>query len=1755
MIFSHGAINMALAPRPHPPFYKEGALASTAVGEGWDDGLGTEQKNEHGDGKVAKETEVMTLGVKGVKDSKDGGVEESYGNGKVVKETEVKSLGVEGVKDSKDGGVEDSYGVKASEDSGVKESYGDGNVAKETEVKSLGVKGVKDSKYSGVKDSYVSGDKYAHIVSLSSHQASLIDFLSIPSFCDQGNGKVVKETEVKSLGVEGVKDSKDGGVEDSYGVKASEDSGVKESYGDGNVAKETEVKSLGVKGVKDSKYSGVKDSYVSGDKYAHIVSLSSHQASLIDFLSIPSFCDQGNGKVVKETEVKSLGVEGVKDSKDGGVEDSYGVKASEDGVVKESYGDGKVAREAKVKSLGVKEVEDSKDGGVKESYGDGKVAREAKVKSLGVKEVEDSKDGGVKESYGDGNVAKETEVKSLGVKGVKDSKYSGVKDSYGNKNLLSNGKKMHLNPTKAYDQRHPFDNEVDKGLLLKGQGGGGLNPVEAMPVKAKMVGGKGVICPIPKNETPKVYYVGSLAYHFLILPIVLTNSYSSLVQFHGVKGKGGIVECLSVPKFMTKMLVLLCLVVGCQGQEAIDMTGDVVLYHESSIYDAEYHIRTKNSLFPADHFNIISSHLPDHFNIISSHLPDHFNQGHHRARLSRKDGGHRRRLAETGEICVDLDKLPTKRLEYKRQQCQRLLDCVDQYSLYDLFAYFFADDIGASGVIRDDEKVKVWDERYLVGPDRCILDLLGVCITTQRSVKTKIDLLKQSLRTSNFSDADTSWVEQCDDLLEEFHTFDEEAGESGRWRGGTVTQVCKGWSTSKYISFKTMIDLLDKAGPEITDPEKVIVEIFDEFAQCATGLAKKIADKIDPQMVRGLNLFRGENPNELNLISGYTDSLDIHGHLVRKGRFLLLDDALKFDKILACNNCDGVFEKNVLEAATKAEIDLRKYAIQFEKNECKKDCIFGELNCLTCIGGDDCDNKCGEKCLFGSCRKAYDEISIAESAKERFTADKRWASTQDFDNTVAFLFGNKTTPGQVCAYNKALSEKKVTDISGFCCIDAPYESVDWGEKYSCLKYVKNGTSTKLVQKNQNDCRFLAPTIAGFNEAACQVYQGKWCPFPRTCEKLVKCLRNVTDGANDTKVFLEYLKGAPNVTDDEFDNVEKCGQLRSYFEYDSDYPDDERICAEVRDLQCLTDFSDLDGSDEIKNERDGPALIPTLKIDDSPPRKLTKKPSDAVDRVGLPSSIDQKKQQILDLDLAISGVQIQISTCNAAISAIPGTATPCFLVFQVILLSLQFSKALLNGELLDLEKEYKKKVDGKNAEHQLDLLESTYENVNKNHANIITTFKQLKLVAENLNAKALEDSQRENRFLQLRDCESTVSGFKEHCNKPSCEDRTRLCDGSWNYLYIATLEGAGCDGFDSDGDGKTDVCEDRFPPELYVRNPEKFRCDDSNYQRLCHRDKVFRNEQQLKNFMEYQFYAIDDCQLSQDIEVKIDYKSGSCSETVYTVMPQQTVPGCNGTNPVGPFNVTNINPLFGSPREVTVQLDAVPPVVTCGFKTPGIGINQISSDLKTLYHYILDDDKFRLNKAQFFHRVTDNCDADVQVKVVVNVNELHQNKKVDLLKHTNTFQEQVEIVYPADSCGAFPITPPGLCEKDPEMKSLPIRFYEITVTVSDSAGNAGKDTCKVVIIPSCNEPTVNGCSSELKGGKNYYDIKTVDSSVEQSHTRYHVDDIEVLWSPRATERPTRKPTPKPTKKPTAKPISRWQPTTKPTKKPTNKPMFY
>lgn len=45
----------------------------------------------------------------------------------------------------------------------------------------------------------------------------------------------------------------------------------------------------------------------------------------------------------------------------------------------------------------------------------------------------------------------------------------------------------------------------------------------------------------------------------------------------------------------------------------------------------------------------------------------------------------------------------------------------------------------------------------------------------------------------------SSWLKTdlCSQLLQHFHRFDEELGLRGKWQGGDVTGVCRGWGTNK----------------------------------------------------------------------------------------------------------------------------------------------------------------------------------------------------------------------------------------------------------------------------------------------------------------------------------------------------------------------------------------------------------------------------------------------------------------------------------------------------------------------------------------------------------------------------------------------------------------------------------------------------------------------------------------------------------------------------------------------------------------------------------------------------------------------------------------------------------------------------------------------------------------------------------------------------------------------------------------------
>jgi hypothetical protein len=74
---------------------------------------------------------------------------------------------------------------------------------------------------------------------------------------------------------------------------------------------------------------------------------------------------------------------------------------------------------------------------------------------------------------------------------------------------------------------------------------------------------------------------------------------------------------------------------------------------------------------------------------------------------------------------------------------------------------------------------------------------------------------------------------------------------------------------------------------------------------------------------------------------------------------------------------------------------------------------------------------------------------LTDSCKTQLRA--QFQKTMDmFDSSIALVFGNKTTIGQVCSFAKGLTSKTVTTVPGFCCLDAPYQSKieEWGEKVS-----------------------------------------------------------------------------------------------------------------------------------------------------------------------------------------------------------------------------------------------------------------------------------------------------------------------------------------------------------------------------------------------------------------------------------------------------------------------------------------------------------------------------------------------------------------------------------------------------------------------------------------------------------------------------------------------------------------------------------
>jgi hypothetical protein len=181
---------------------------------------------------------------------------------------------------------------------------------------------------------------------------------------------------------------------------------------------------------------------------------------------------------------------------------------------------------------------------------------------------------------------------------------------------------------------------------------------------------------------------------------------------------------------------------------------------------------------------------------------------------------HHRGLGEAGSTSdkqcnakIDLD-------AHKEDQCKRLAECAENFNLYDLFIYYFQDDIDFNTGEFEEEHDISFDEIHV------------------RERLEQIKILTKDIR-EEWRDSYLDVGGKCDTLLQKFHRFNDEIGVIGKWQGGSVTSVCRAWGTSKYVKLEQIWTFIYKK-VDADFATEVVVDIFEELVGCAVSYSLRI---------------------------------------------------------------------------------------------------------------------------------------------------------------------------------------------------------------------------------------------------------------------------------------------------------------------------------------------------------------------------------------------------------------------------------------------------------------------------------------------------------------------------------------------------------------------------------------------------------------------------------------------------------------------------------------------------------------------------------------------------------------------------------------------------------------------------------------------------------------------------------------------------------------------------------------------------
>jgi hypothetical protein len=400
----------------------------------------------------------------------------------------------------------------------------------------------------------------------------------------------------------------------------------------------------------------------------------------------------------------------------------------------------------------------------------------------------------------------------------------------------------------------------------------------------------------------------------------------------------------------------------------------------------------------------------------------------------------------------------------KMDQCELLSDCAGKMSFFDLFAYFFSDDLDPATGQVDDVTIR-FDEG---GGVEGVLDGID-------DKSKKIAALVQASKADVQASKDDG---NCDKLLQEYHRTKERNG-IPEWEGASVSQVCLAENARVYIDFASsmpsllydseslrlrFLDALRDANPEVSDSwtydrDNNPLEGYatDSDAGLSSWFIPDFETKWDFAMDQFLfkqfecadEIWESDDRKTSHSEEEYvfrTKSASTGERLIPIG---ILKDSDARDK-------HGQIMGNSLSAYKT--VPLHTLNTQFY--DCVRE-VFMEYNKVSKmlrICGEEAEN-CDDDFL-----REEDEVSfrVNDALHTRYVkifddlvegvADCIFDYIDELQHGLGLVFGEKMNGNFICSIKTAIVDGEKS-TPGTCCLDAPYQLNEnyWGHRVSsCL---------------------------------------------------------------------------------------------------------------------------------------------------------------------------------------------------------------------------------------------------------------------------------------------------------------------------------------------------------------------------------------------------------------------------------------------------------------------------------------------------------------------------------------------------------------------------------------------------------------------------------------------------------------------------------------------------------------------------------